>query len=81
MSKVRIIVECCFKEVLQLFTAFDFPRTEKVLLSPIGLQYPVVVLLHNAHVCLYRLQIPQFFSNLQEDINLLEPPTLEEYFH
>lgn len=89
MSQVRIVVEWCFKEVLQLFSALDFTRTQRCLLSPIGLQYPVAVLLYNAHVCLHHPQITQYFErehelNLagQEDIpELCKPPTLEEYFH
>lgn len=85
MSRVRIVVEWCFKEVLQMFTFLDFKRSQKILLSPVGLQYPVAVLLHNAHVCLHRPQISQFFEvEVGDDLEvpeLLAPPTLEEYFH
>lgn len=95
MSKVRIVVEWCFKQVLQLFTALDFTRTQRILVSPIGLQYFVAVLPHNAHVCLHNPQIPQYFAqnnhlNLPFPLDesqaenlpqLLKPPSLEEYFH
>lgn len=96
MSKVRIVVEWCFKEVIQMFPFLDFPRMQRALLSPVGLQYPVAVLLHNAHVCLHHPQIPQYFQSQlaqQDNIQLPEflygqdvfelanPPTLEDYFH
>jgi len=88
------VVECCFKEVLQLFSALDFTRTQCLLLSPIGLQYSVSVLLYNAHVYLHNPQISQYFvqnnhlnlptplDDSAEDLPiLLKPPTFEEYFH
>lgn len=53
MSKVRIVVEWCFKEILQCFMFLDLAKTLQTLLSPVGLQYCVAVLLHNAHVCLH----------------------------
>lgn len=89
MSKIRIIVEWSFKEVLQRSTFLDFSRTQHVLSSPIGLQYPIAVILHNAHVCLHHPQISQYFAreNLldlpegEEVPELSLPPTLEEYFH
>ncbi|RPB12404.1 hypothetical protein P167DRAFT_588521 [Morchella conica CCBAS932] len=82
MSKVRIIVEWCFKEVLQMFSYLDFTRSQKIL-SPIGIQYPVAVLLHNTHICLHRPQISQYFAGPEdEDVpELFAPPSLEEYFH
>lgn len=89
MSRVRIVVEWCFKEILQMFTFLDFARTQQILLSPVGLQYCVVVLLHNAHVCLHHPQIPQYIAqennlDFPADVvipELAAPPTLEEYFH
>ena len=95
MSKMRIVVEWCFKEVPQLFTALDFTRTQRILVSPIGLQYFVAVLLYNTHVCLHNPQIPQYFaqnnhlnlpfpldeSQAENLSQLLTPPSLEEYFH
>jgi len=47
MSKVRIVVEWCFKEVLQPFTALDFTRTHKILVSPIGLHVGLAQLIAN----------------------------------
>lgn len=110
MSRVRIVVEWVFKEVTQQFSFLDRKRSQKLLLSPVGTQYIVAVLLHNAHVCLHEPQIPKYFQTseslsldlnrheqlLSKDINngsnsgfskevseiqLIKPPTLEEYFH
>ncbi|PWW78875.1 hypothetical protein C7212DRAFT_156669, partial [Tuber magnatum] len=91
MSRVRIVVKWCSKEVLQLFTALDFKQTQRLLVSPLGLQYSVAVLLYNAHVCLHNPQILQYFSqeterlfnlsNLNNNPVLLQPPTLEEYYY
>lgn len=89
MSQVRIVVEWCFKEVLQMFSYLDFGQAQKTLLSPVGLQYTVAVLLHNAHVCLHHPQISQYFAqennihvlNGVEIPELAHPPTLEKYFH
>lgn len=89
------MVEWCFKEVQQLFTALDFTHTQRILVSPVSLQYFVAVLLYKAHVCLNNPQIPQYFAqnnhlNLPFTLNeslegnlpqLLTPPGLEEYFH
>jgi hypothetical protein len=94
MSKVRIVVEWCFKEVITQFRHLDWPPNQKVLLTSVGLQYPVAVLLHNAHVIFHRPQITQYFAetleqkgrlpaaleDVQDIPALLTPPTLEEYF-
>lgn len=53
MSKVRIVVEWVFKEVTTLFPRLDWVPSQKILISPVGLEYPVAVLLHNAHVILH----------------------------
>ena len=97
MSAVRIAVKWCFKEVTQQFGGIDYKKMQKALLSSIGLSYCVAVLFHNAHVCLHRPQISQFFLdhaeeldsirnninlNINElDIELTDPPQLHEYFH
>jgi hypothetical protein len=88
MSRVRIVVEWVFKEVIQQFQYFSLKTGQRVLLSNIGLQFKVAVLLHNAHVCLHNPQIPQYFqlANGQivrpfDDGALFHPPTLREYFH
>ena len=72
MSKVREAVEWSFKEVTQQFPFLDLSRNQKILKSPCALFYLVAVLLCNAHTCLHRPQIPQFFNCF--------PPTLDEYF-
>ncbi|RPA74036.1 hypothetical protein BJ508DRAFT_215714 [Ascobolus immersus RN42] len=85
MSKVRIVVEWVFKEIVTLFPHLDWFKNQKILLSPLGLQFRVAVILHNAHVCLHRPQIPQYFQRENGRVipsaGLVEPPTLEEYFH
>lgn len=93
MANVRIIVEWVFKEILNLFPFLDFKRNQKLLLQPVGKQFQVAALLHNAHVCLHQPQIPQYFQDcityaVQHESNnniqlphLFQPPTLEEYFH
>ena len=63
MSRVRIVVEWCFKGVLLLFSALDFTCTQRSLVSPIGLQDSVAVLLYNAHIGLHNPQISQYFAN------------------
>jgi hypothetical protein len=94
MSKVRIVVEWVFKEVTTLFPRLDWVPSQKLLVSPVGLEYPVTVLLHNAHVILHRPQIIQYFAQTLEEARLLlvpleelgdlprlgPAPTLEEYF-
>jgi len=66
----------------------DFVKNQKHLLQPVGEQFRVTVLLHNAHVCLHKLQVTQYFNienvNIVEELmedELLEPPLLSEYFH
>lgn len=88
MSKVRIVVEWAFKEVVNLCSFIDYPRNQKHLLQPVGIQFRVAVILHNAHVILHHPQIAQYFDvNRDEghpeyiEQQLLEPPTLASYFH
>lgn len=82
MANVRIIVEWVFKEILNLFPFLDFKRNQKLLLQPIGKQFQVAVLLHNAHVCLHNPQISQYFQNPEDPtLQLFRRTTLEEYFH
>ncbi|RPB00026.1 hypothetical protein L873DRAFT_1903030 [Choiromyces venosus 120613-1] len=72
-----------------IFSTLDFTCTQHSLVSPIGLQYLIAVLLYNAHICLHHPQIPQYFAREQGihfspnlDIPELSiPPSLEEYFH
>jgi hypothetical protein len=87
MSRVRIVVEWGFKEVITQFRHPDWVPSQKALLTLVGLQYPVSVLLHNAHVIMHRPQITQYFAEtLGESLEamdlptLAQPPSLEEYF-
>jgi len=88
MSRLRIFAEWPFKEIVYTFGFLDFVKNQKHLLQPVGVQFRVAVLLHNAHVCLHKPQVTQY-SNI-ENVNivegvmegeLLEPPLLSEYFH
>jgi hypothetical protein len=88
MSRVRIVVEWVFKEITQQFAYLSWKREQKVFQKALGEEYAVGVLLHNAHVCLHRPQIPQFFERENghvvrpfDDGALFHPPSLEEYFH
>ncbi|KIJ48869.1 hypothetical protein M422DRAFT_162061, partial [Sphaerobolus stellatus SS14] len=72
MAKIREPVEWVFKEVTQQFTFLDFARSQKILLSPCGVFYLVVLLMCNAHTILHYPQIPKYFA--------CSPPTLREYF-
>lgn len=88
MSRLRIVAEWAFKEIVNTFGFLDFVKNQKHLLQPVGVQFRVAVLLHNAHVCLHKPQVTQYFNiengniveGLMED-ELLEPPLLSEYFH
>jgi len=88
MSRLRIVAEWAFKEIVNTFGFLDFAKNQKHLLQPVGVQFRVAVLLHNAHVCLPKPQVTQYFDienvNIIEELmedELLEPPTLSEYFH
>jgi len=88
MSRLRIVAEWGFKEIVNTFGFLDFAKNQKHLLQPVGVQFRVAVLLHNAHVCLHNPQVTQYFDienvNIIEELmedELLEPPTLSEYFH
>ncbi|RPA89084.1 hypothetical protein L873DRAFT_1894669 [Choiromyces venosus 120613-1] len=88
MSRLRIVAEWAFKEIVNTFGFLDFVKNQKHLLQPVGVQFRVAVLLHNAHVCLHKPQVTQYLNienvniveGLMED-ELLEPPLLSEYFH
>lgn len=87
MSQLRIVVEWVFKEVVTTFAFVDYPKNQKHLLQPVGLQFRVAVLLHNAHVILHKPQIAQYFDiegighRVYIEEQLIEPPTLASYFH
>ena len=92
ISRLRIIVEWAFKEMVTMFGFLDYVKNQKHLLQPVGVQFRVAALLHNAHVCLHHPQITQYFEILHnvgvseragemiEEL-LLESPSLLEYFH
>jgi len=93
MSRLRIVAEWAFKEMVNTFGFLDYMKNQKLLLQPLGIQFRVAALLHNAHVCLHKPQVTQYFEII--DVNaagleraeeliedqLLELPTLFEYFH
>ena len=91
MSKLRIVAEWAFKEMVNMFGFLDYVKNQKHLQQPVGVQFRVAALLHNGHVCLHRPQITQYFNILQDgnelkgeemiEEELLEPPSLLEYFH
>jgi len=88
MSRLRIVAEWAFKEIVNTFAFLDLVKNQKHLLQPVGVQFRAAVLLHNAHVCLHKPQVTQYFNienvniveGLMED-ELLEAPQLSEYFH
>lgn len=71
MSSYRIAVEWGFGKVFTLFAWLDYRHAHSVLLSPVGLIYPVANILANCHTCLYGSQTGSYFSLL--------PPSLEAY--
>lgn len=72
MSRVRESVEWSFGNLVRTWPAID-GKHNKVLLTPIGIQYLVAVLLTNARNIMQPGQVSQFFS--------CAPPSLSEYFH
>ena len=75
-----------------MFGFLDYVKNQKHLLQPVGVQFRVAALLHNTHVCLHYPQITRYFETLHNvgveepagemiEEQLLEPPTLCEYFH
>lgn len=53
MSSVRTAVEWGFGLVVNNWAFVDFPKNNKILLSAVGTQYAVAVLLTNLQSCLY----------------------------
>ncbi|RPA93314.1 hypothetical protein L873DRAFT_1854457 [Choiromyces venosus 120613-1] len=92
ISCVWIVAEWAFKEMVNTFGFLDYVKNQKHLLQPVGVQFRVAALLHNAHVCLHKPQVTQYFDTRREcragldeqeliEEQLLEPPTLLQYFH
>lgn len=72
MNAVRVSVEWGFKEVTQCFPAINYRTGQRLLLSPVGLQYKVAVILTNAITCFRGgNQTSKFF--------LCPPPSIEEW--
>ena len=67
MSASRVSVEWTFGKIINTFRHTDSKKNLKV-----GKMYRVSALLSNAHACLYRNPISEFYN--------MDPPILEEYF-
>ena len=72
MSKVRVTVEWMFGEVINNLIFTDFKKNLKIGISCVGKFYRVSAILTNAHTCLYKNNVSQYFA--------IDPPLLEEYF-
>lgn len=71
MSSMRIANEWGFGKLFSLWAWLDYRHAHQVLLSPVGLIYPVANILTNCHTCLYGSQTGAYFG--------LMPPRLEDY--
>lgn len=71
MSAVRVTVEWGFANVVNLWAFLDMKRSQKIGMSPVGLYYPVGMLLANMHNCTRLNQISQVFR--------VQPPALADY--
>ena len=71
MSGMRITNEWGFGKLFSLWAWLDYRHAHSVLLSPVGLIYPVANILTNMHTCLYGSQTGDYF--------LMRPPRLEDY--
>ncbi|RPA89080.1 hypothetical protein L873DRAFT_1832100 [Choiromyces venosus 120613-1] len=85
MSRLRIVVEWAFKEMVNMFGFLDYAKNQKHLLQPVGVQFRVAALLHNAHITqyfeiLHNVGVEAPAGETMEE-RLLEPPSLLEYFH
>lgn len=72
MSKSRISAEWIFGIATKLFQSVNFRPGQRSLQCPVGQQFSVMILLTNAHTCMYGgNQISRYFDQ--------RPPTLSEY--
>lgn len=71
MSPLRVSVEWGFGKIVALWPFLDYRKKHMVLLSPVGLYFPVANVLTNMHTCLYGSIISNKFG--------MEPPTLAAY--
>jgi len=76
MSKLQKVAEWAFKEMVNMFGFLDYVKNQKHLLQPVGVQFRVAALLHNAHVCFHKPQITQYFHILRDEGNALEGVTI-----
>ncbi|RPB05434.1 hypothetical protein L873DRAFT_1832665 [Choiromyces venosus 120613-1] len=76
---LQIVAEWAFKEMVSMFGFLNYVKNQKYLLQLVDIQFRVAVLLHNIYMYLYRSQITQYFEI--SSMELLELPTLSEYFH
>ena len=72
MNKVKVTVERMFGEVIHNFKFTYFKKNLEIGLSCVGKFYRVSAILTNAHSCLYKSNVSQYFA--------IDPPLLEEYF-
>ena len=68
MSKVRVLVEWIFGDVVNYFKFLDFKKNLKICLSSVGKMYITCALMHNAgHVCMAPLL--QHFSRFPPQLS------------
>jgi|TARA_B110001469_G_C9594863_1_gene295334 hypothetical protein len=72
MSPARVTVEWGFGKITNLWPFLDYRKKHKVLLSPVGLYFPVANILTNMHTCLSRGNIVSLEFGV-------EPPELHTY--
>ncbi|CAD6940450.1 unnamed protein product [Tilletia caries] len=72
MSRIRVEVEHAIGWITKTFPRFDSKRLQRVLLSPLGKEYKVAVILVNALSCLSGNQTSVRFG--------CDPPSLDSYF-
>lgn len=72
MTAARVSVEWGFGKITNLFPFLDYRKKHKVLLSPVGLYFPVANILTNMHTCLSSGNIVSLEFEM-------EPPSLHNY--
>jgi len=71
MAPLRIAAEWGFGKIVTLWPFLDYRKKHMILLSPVGLYFPVGNVLTNMHTCLYGSNISNAFD--------MEPPSLSAY--
>ena len=61
MSKVKVVVEWIFNDVVNYFAFLDFKKNIKMGLSAISQMYFICPLIRSVHACLYRSTNSKFF--------------------